>query len=90
VALAWFEEQTSWEDIFSGPALPIQVRVVKMANISGTILELEFVKFLLLYSPVLEKMFVRPAEYVTPELKKALIGFERASGEAEVIWDDSS
>ncbi|GAU36610.1 hypothetical protein TSUD_387620 [Trifolium subterraneum] len=91
VALAWFEETYySWEDIFSGPALPIQVRVVKMDNISGTILELEFIKFLLLYSPVLEKMFVRPAEHVTPELKKSLIGFERASRDAEVVWDDSS
>jgi len=42
--------------------------------------ELNFIKFLLLYSPVLEKMIVKPLLNVIPELMKALIRFKRASG----------
>ncbi|GAU38300.1 hypothetical protein TSUD_157850 [Trifolium subterraneum] len=80
----------SWEDIFSRPAMPIQVRHVTIGGISGTTPELDFIKFLLLYSPVLEKMTVNPVGDVTPELTRALIRFKRASAEAEVIWEDSS
>jgi spore coat polysaccharide biosynthesis protein SpsF (cytidylyltransferase family) len=72
------------------PAMPIQVRYVTIDGISGTKSELDFIKFLLLYSPVLEKMTVKSTENVTPELTKAPIQFKRGSVEAEVIWDDSS
>ncbi|WJX09611.1 hypothetical protein P8452_00427 [Trifolium repens] len=81
-----------WEDIFSGPVMPFQVRHVRIdgKGISGTKLELDFIKYLLLYSPVLEKMTVKPVANVVPELMKALMRFKRASGEAEVIWEDPS
>jgi hypothetical protein len=94
---SWTEEHTSpltpaiycWENIFSAPAMPIQVRHVAIDGIFGTNLELDFIKFLLLYSPVLEKMTVKPFESI-PELVRGLIRFKRASGEAEVILEDSS
>ncbi|PNX98277.1 F-box/FBD/LRR-repeat protein [Trifolium pratense] len=78
----------SWEDIFSRPAMPIQVRHVTIGGISGTTSELDFIKFLLLYSPVLENMIVKPDKDVTPDLTRALIRFKRASAEAEVIWEE--
>jgi hypothetical protein len=59
-------------------------------RISGTKSELDFIKYLLLYSPVLEKMTVKPSANVKPELMmKALLRFKRASVEAEVIWQDT-
>ncbi|PNX75132.1 F-box/FBD/LRR-repeat protein, partial [Trifolium pratense] len=95
---ARIEEQTvlltstsyCWEDIFSRKAMPIKVRHMMIDGISGTKSELDFIKFLLLYSPVLEKMIVKTSGNVTPELTKALIQFKRGSVEAEVIWDDSA
>ncbi|WJX95180.1 hypothetical protein P8452_76526 [Trifolium repens] len=44
-----------WEAIFPMPAMAIQVRYVTIDGISGTKSELDFIKFLLLYSPVLKK-----------------------------------
>ncbi|CAJ2635381.1 unnamed protein product [Trifolium pratense] len=79
-----------WEDIFSSPAMPIQVRHVTIGGISGNTSELDFIKSLLLHSPVLEKMTVNPVGDISPELTRALIRFKRASGEAEVIWEGSS
>jgi hypothetical protein len=59
-------------------------------GISGTKSELDFIKYILLYSPVLEKMTVKPYANVVPELMmKALLRFKRASVEAEVIWQDT-
>ncbi|GAU26964.1 hypothetical protein TSUD_06360 [Trifolium subterraneum] len=81
-----------WEDIFSGPVMPFQVRHVKIHGngITGTKSELDFIKYLLLYSPVLEKMIVKPAAIANfiPKLMKALLRFKRASVEAEIIWED--
>jgi hypothetical protein len=79
-----------WEDIFSGPVMPLRVRHVRIDGngISGTKSELDFIKYLLLYSPVLEKMTVKPFANVVPELMKALMRFKRALVEAEVIWED--
>ncbi|XP_058735914.1 F-box/FBD/LRR-repeat protein At1g13570-like [Vicia villosa] len=51
-------ENYCWEDTFSKPDTPIQVRHVRMNNISGFQPELEFIRFLVLYSPVLEKIIV--------------------------------
>jgi hypothetical protein len=39
---------------------------------------------------MLEKMTVMPVGDVTPELKRALFRLKRASGEAEVVWEDFS
>ncbi|CAJ2675257.1 F-box/FBD/LRR-repeat protein At1g13570-like isoform X2 [Trifolium pratense] len=83
-----FTPSYCWEDIFSAPIMPFQVRHISLYGISGTKLELDFIKLLLLYSPVLKKLTVKPVANVVPELMKALIRFKRASGEAEVIWQD--
>jgi hypothetical protein len=58
------------------------------SGISGTKSELDFIKYILLYSPVLEKMTVKPVANVVPKLRKALMRFKRASREAKVIWED--
>ncbi|WJX95178.1 hypothetical protein P8452_76524 [Trifolium repens] len=95
---ARFDEETdvltptrySWEDIFLRPAMPFPVRHVTISDISGTTSEFDFIKFLLLHSPMLEKMTVMPVGDVTPELRRALFRLKRASGEAEVIWEYSS
>ncbi|XP_058724958.1 F-box/FBD/LRR-repeat protein At1g13570-like [Vicia villosa] len=79
-------ETYCWEDTFSRPATPFQVRHVTLDNISGCKSELDFIQFLLLYSPVLEKMTVKPLPTLRLELMTELIRFKRASGEAEVIY----
>jgi hypothetical protein len=66
--------------------MPLGVQHVMIVGISGTKSELDFIKFLLLYSPMLEKMTVKPLGKVRPELVTELIRFKRASGEAEVIY----
>jgi hypothetical protein len=66
--------------------MPLSVRYVVIEDISGTKSELDFIKFLLRYSPVLEKMTVKPVKNVKPELMTELIRFRRASGQAEVIY----
>ncbi|MCI10966.1 F-box/FBD/LRR-repeat protein, partial [Trifolium medium] len=76
-----------WEEIFSGPAVPISIRHVSIEDISGIKFELDFIRFLLMYSPVLEKMIVKPGVNVRPELMTELIRFKRASGQAEVIYN---
>ncbi|KAL5071545.1 hypothetical protein RYX36_022432, partial [Vicia faba] len=77
----------SWEGVFSRPATPIQVRHVTIYSISGFQPELDLIKFLLLYSPVLEKIIVKPHVNAAVELLTELVRFKRASGEAEVIYD---
>ncbi|XP_058724939.1 F-box/FBD/LRR-repeat protein At1g13570-like [Vicia villosa] len=81
-----------WDDTFSRPDTPIQVQYVTIDSISGFQPELDLIRFLLLYSPMLEKMIVKPIVNVRPELVPELIRFKRASGEAEVIYEveDSS
>ncbi|KAL5071543.1 hypothetical protein RYX36_022430, partial [Vicia faba] len=80
------------DDTFSRPDTPIQVRHVTIDSISGFQPELDMIRFLLLNSPVLEKMIVKPIVNVRPELVPQLIRFKRASREAEVIYEvvDSS
>ncbi|XP_058724941.1 F-box/FBD/LRR-repeat protein At1g13570-like [Vicia villosa] len=75
-----------WDDTFSKPATPIPVRHVTIHRISGFQPELDFIRFLLLYSLVLEKLIVKPIVNVRPELVPELIRFKRASGDAEVIY----
>lgn len=66
----------------------MQLRHVKIDGISGTKPELDFMNFLLLYSPVLERMTVKPVSNVGSELMKELLRFRRASGRAEIIYLD--
>ncbi|KEH37791.1 putative F-box domain, FBD domain, leucine-rich repeat domain, L domain-containing protein [Medicago truncatula] len=75
-----------WEDIFSEPDMLLKLQHVEIQDISGTKSELDFIRFLLLYSPVLKKMIVEPVENVKPELITELIRFRRASEQAEVIY----
>jgi hypothetical protein len=75
-----------WEDILSKPVMPLLVRHVTMDDISGTQSVLNLIRFLLLYSPMLETMILKPVANVILELMVALIRFQRASGKAEVIW----
>jgi hypothetical protein len=65
---------------------------MRIVEISGTKSELDFIRFLLLYSPMLEKMIVKPVANVKPELVTDLIRFRRASAQAELIYqrNDSS
>ncbi|CAK8569933.1 unnamed protein product [Lathyrus sativus] len=86
VPLRPLTDSYSWEDVFSRPATPIQVRHVTIDSISGFQLELDFIKFLLLYSPVLEKIIVKPLEIVGAEFLIELARFKRASREAEIIY----
>ncbi|CAJ2675110.1 unnamed protein product [Trifolium pratense] len=75
-----------WEDIFLEPIIPLKLQRVKILDISGTKSELDFIRFILLYSPVLEQMTVKPVLNVTSELMTELIRFRRVSGQAEVIY----
>ncbi|CAL5206265.1 unnamed protein product [Lathyrus oleraceus] len=86
VPLTPISDTYCWEETFFKPETPIQVLSVTIDNISGLQLELDFIRFILLYSPVLEKMIVKPDVNVRPELVTGLIRFKRESRDAEVIY----
>ncbi|KAK2994808.1 hypothetical protein RJ640_021040 [Escallonia rubra] len=66
-----------------------QLRLVKIAGISGGSRELNFINFLLANSPALEMMTVKPASTNGGwELLKELLRFRRASVQAEIIYLD--
>ncbi|KAA8537679.1 hypothetical protein F0562_027331 [Nyssa sinensis] len=66
-----------------------QLRLVKIAGISGLRCEMDFIKFVLANSPVLERMTVKPASSDGGwELLKELLRFRRASVLAEIIYLD--
>lgn len=66
-----------------------QLQQVKIFDISGTQRELDFISLMLLTSPVLERMTVKPASTVGGwDLVKELLRFRRASKKAEVIYLD--
>lgn len=78
-----FWEENHWSCPFS------QLRLVKVFNIPGIKHELNFIHFLLLTSPVLERMTVKPAVNNGGwELLKQLLRFRRASPQAEIIFVD--
>lgn len=77
-----------WDDVYSDWPV-MRVRHVRIDGISGIKPELDFISFILLYSPVLERMTVKPALNASPELVKELLRLRRASGRAEVIYLDS-
>jgi hypothetical protein len=64
------------------------VRHVRIFGISGFKYELDFVRFLLLYSPMLEKMIVRSHVNVKPKLMTELTQFKKASGQSKVIYEE--
>ncbi|KAL8058938.1 hypothetical protein ABFS82_03G053600 [Erythranthe guttata] len=66
-----------------------QLRLIKIIGISGIKQELNFINFLLLNTPVLEKMTVKPASTDSGwELVKELLRFRRASMFAEIVYLD--
>ncbi|XP_047176166.1 F-box/FBD/LRR-repeat protein At1g13570-like [Vigna umbellata] len=76
-----------WEDVFfSCPEM--HMRNVKIDGISGIKPELDFISFLLLHCPVLERMTVIPVSNMETELMKQLLRCRRASRQAEIIYLD--
>ncbi|RHN77020.1 putative F-box domain, leucine-rich repeat domain, L domain-containing protein [Medicago truncatula] len=78
-----------WKDVFLEPPVPLRVRHVSIKGISDNTSELDFIRFLLMYSPMLEKMTVKLEINVTPELMTKIIQFKRASEQAEVIYQEN-
>ncbi|KAL5071977.1 hypothetical protein RYX36_022864 [Vicia faba] len=89
--LARPEEQSVahlWEEVYlDWPVMRVQH--VRIDGICGIKPELDFISFLLSYSPLLERMTVKPALSAGQELMKELLRFRRASGRAEVFYLDS-
>nr|XP_004297176.2 PREDICTED: F-box/FBD/LRR-repeat protein At1g13570 [Fragaria vesca subsp. vesca]XP_011462959.1 PREDICTED: F-box/FBD/LRR-repeat protein At1g13570 [Fragaria vesca subsp. vesca] len=67
-----------------------KLKVVKMTDISGLPHEMEFIKFLLRKSPVLEVMSIMPCVFVTMEARliivTELLSFTRASPKAGIVF----
>ncbi|KAK9927740.1 hypothetical protein M0R45_024909 [Rubus argutus] len=81
-------EVKSWLDDNQSCQLS-QLRLVKIADFRGIKAELDFIRFLLLSSPVLESMTVKPiSENGSSEILKKLVRFKRASVDAEIIYLD--
>ncbi|CAL2233402.1 unnamed protein product [Prunus armeniaca] len=75
------------DDNWNGPIA--RLRRVKINGIAGTKPELEFIRLLLLGSPALEKMTVKPASVTCGwEIVKKLLQYRRASVCAEIIYMD--
>ncbi|XP_058724926.1 putative F-box/FBD/LRR-repeat protein At5g56810 isoform X2 [Vicia villosa] len=77
-----------WGDIFSVPATPLSMQHVTINFISGFKSEIYFIRFLLQYSHVLEKMIVKPLVNVRPGLVRGLVRFRRGSPKAGVFYID--
>ncbi|XP_070678620.1 F-box/FBD/LRR-repeat protein At1g13570-like [Malus domestica] len=68
-----------------------KLRIVKITGIFGLKAELDFIRFLLSSSPVLEKMTVKPAAANNFEVKmllQKLLQFKRVSANAEIFYLD--
>lgn len=67
-----------------------QLRIVKVGGISGVKAEVALIRFLLLNSPVLEKMIVWAVHQASGDrhLLKKLLQFRRASAQAEIKYLD--
>ncbi|XP_004300749.1 PREDICTED: F-box/FBD/LRR-repeat protein At1g13570-like [Fragaria vesca subsp. vesca] len=79
-------EVSSWLDDSQVCAFN-QLRVVKASRISGVKAEVELIRFLLLNSPVLEKMILRPLHSSGGcRLLKKLLMFRRASAQAQIEY----
>lgn len=79
-----------WENECPSGSMLNQLKVVKLTEMSGVPHEMEFIKFLLGCSPVLEIMSIIPCVYDMENQWKMLIElvkFRRASTRAEIIFD---
>ncbi|CAI0552735.1 unnamed protein product [Linum tenue] len=66
-----------------------QLKCVTMTDMSGVPHEMEFIKFLLANSPMLEEMSISPCVYVMDcrmNMLIELLKFRRASGQAEILF----
>lgn len=78
---SWLDH--NWSDQFS------QLRLFHIVDFSGVMAELELIRFVLLSSPILESMTVKPcSDNDSTELLKKLLRFKRASVDAEIIYLD--
>ncbi|XP_062024470.1 F-box/FBD/LRR-repeat protein At1g13570-like isoform X1 [Rosa rugosa] len=79
---SWLDDNLIWS--FT------KLRLVKITSISGAKAELDFIRFLLLSSPVLQRMTIKPASVNgSSELLKKLLRLGRASVHSEIIYLDS-
>ncbi|CAL5189146.1 unnamed protein product [Lathyrus oleraceus] len=88
-ASAYTEDLDFWEKEYHSDSILRKLKVVDLAEMSGVPHEIEFIKFLLGSSPVLEKMFIIPyisnKEYRLKMLVE-LMKFRRASSKAEIYF----
>ncbi|KAM5549754.1 hypothetical protein ABKV19_000923 [Rosa sericea] len=89
------EQKSSCLDVSYNCTLS-QLRLVKITEISGVKAELDFIRFLLLSSPLLERMTITPPQFPKPasvdgfpKLVKELLQFKRESKHAEIILQDT-
>ncbi|XP_057961103.1 F-box/FBD/LRR-repeat protein At1g13570 [Malania oleifera] len=78
-----------WEEEWSSGCTFKDLRIIKMTDMSGVPHEMEFIKFLLENSPVLEIMSITPCVYVMDgrlNMLIELLRFRRASAQAEILF----
>ncbi|XP_041010378.1 inorganic pyrophosphatase TTM2 isoform X2 [Juglans microcarpa x Juglans regia] len=78
-----------WDKECPSPCLFERLKVVKMTEMSGVPHEMEFIKFLLERSPVLEVMSIMPCPSVMDgrlNMLIELVRFRRASARAEILF----
>lgn len=78
-----------WEKECPSHCIFGRLKVVKMTEMSGVPHEMEFIKFLLENSPVLEVMSIAPCSFVTEgrlNMLIELVRFRRASPRAEILF----
>ncbi|XP_077214916.1 F-box/FBD/LRR-repeat protein At1g13570-like [Tasmannia lanceolata] len=69
------------------------LKIVKMTKISGTIIDLGIIEFILASAPVLETLYFKISEDMVSEksrILEELIRFRRASPQAKIIYLDNS
>ena len=78
-----------WEKECPSHCIFGRLKVVKMTEMSGVPHEMEFIRFLLENSPVLEVMSIAPCSSVTEgrlNMLIELVRFRRASPRAEILF----
>ncbi|XP_055961259.1 F-box/FBD/LRR-repeat protein At1g13570-like isoform X2 [Mercurialis annua] len=77
------------QDLLDNALKKLRVVSMKLADTEVVKAELEFIKFLLAESVVLEKMFIQPAEgAVALKILKEVLRFQRSSTKAEIVYLD--
>ncbi|XP_050221219.1 uncharacterized protein LOC126671490 [Mercurialis annua] len=80
------------EDLLDNALKRLRVVKMKISHKEEVKPELEFIKFLLAESVVLEKMFIQPAEGADAgegfKILKEITRFKRSSSEAEILFLD--